>query len=575
MREVPRFARRFFDPGERLFRIGGGELGGKARGLVAAAEVLAAPDQALAGAGLAVDVPSLAVLGTELFDRFVAANRLEPLLAEGADDRAIAEAFHRGSIPPDLVGDLYALAELVRVPLAVRSSSSLEDALGQPFAGVYGTKMIPMNQPSVEARFQALIDAVKFVWASTWSERARAYRAATERPDAPERMAVLVQEVIGERHGGRFYPDVALVARSWSFYPTGGARPEEGVLDLALGLGKTIVDGGRCWTLSPARPRVPPPFASARERLEGTQAGFWAVCVGAPPPYDPMAETEFLERCSLADAEADGTLARVGSTYDPRSDRIWPGLARSGPRLVDFAPLLGEEGVPLIAAVRALLGACESALGSPVEIEAALALPLARAPRLGFLQVRPLAVSAERVEVAPAALAGPEVVLATERAMGNGRRRLADVIFVDPDRFEPGATPQIAREIEALNRALLAAGGHCLLIGFGRWGSSEPWLGTPVRWDQISTARALVECARPGMSPEFSQGSHFFHNLSSFGVLYLASDEVSGERVDWEFLGAQPEIGRTAHVRHVRCSPPLTVEVDGRSRRGRVVREAA
>jgi hypothetical protein len=575
MREVPRFARRFFDPEERLFRIGGGGLGGKALGLAAAADVLAAQAAALGRAGLAVDVPSLVVLGTEFFERFVAVNRLEPLLEAGADDRAIGAAFHRGQIPAELVGDLYALAELVRVPLAVRSSSSLEDASGEPFAGVYGTKMIPMNQPSTEARFAALADAVKFVWASTWFERARAYLAATTHAGERERMAVLVQEVVGERHGERFYPDVALVARSYSFYPTGGARPEEGVLDLALGLGKTIVDGERCWTLSPARPRVPPPFATARERLQGTQASFWAVRVGAPPPYDPMAETEFLERCGLEAAEADGTLALAGSTYDPQSDRIWPGLGRRGARLVDFAPLLLEEEVPLVGSVRALLAACEAALDSPVEVEAALALPVRRPPRLGFLQVRPLAVSADRVEVPREAMAGPDVVLASQSALGNGRKRLADVVFVDPDLFEARATPAIALEIETLNRALLQAGRHCLLIGFGRWGSSEPWLGIPVRWDQISTARALIESSLPGMSPEPSQGSHFFHNLSSFGVLYLATDEAAGGRVDWSYLRAQPEVGRTAHVRHVRCSPPLAVEVDGRERRGWVRREAA
>ncbi len=568
MTEVPAYARSFFDPAQRLSRLGGGALGGKAGGLLAASDVLAARGPELAGAGFAIDIPALVILGTDFFDAFVERNRLSALLAEPPADQEIAAAFHRGTIPADMVGDLMALATEVRVPLAVRSSSGLEDALGQPFAGVYATKMVPANQLDPEARFKSLLDAIKYVWASTFFAGARAYLAATGEPDRPEKMAVIVQEVVGRRHGGRFYPDISGVARSVSFYPVGGARAEEGVVDLAVGLGKTIVDGGLCWSFSPARPRATPPFASARELVKATQSELWAVNVGAPPPYDPLAEAEFLVRCGLAEAEADGVLEPSASTYDPSSDRIWPGLGRTGPRVLDFAPILVHGELPLVPTIRALLAACERALGAPVEIEFALTLAPGEPPRFGFLQVRPLLVSREAVEIEEAELAAGDAAIATRHALGNGRRLLADALVVDPARFEGRLTPAIALEIERLNRPLVAAGRPYLLVGFGRWGSSDPWLGIPVRWDQIAGARAIVEAALPQMSPEPSQGSHFFHNLSSFGVLYLTVPAGAERGVDWSYFAGREVIAESEHVRHYRLAPPLEVAVDGRTQRG-------
>jgi hypothetical protein len=570
MSEVPRYARRFFDPAQRLFRIGEGALGGKALGLLRAQRVLAARAPAPSGEALTVDVPSLVVLASDFFETFVERNGLAELAASGESDQAIASAFHRAPVPAEMVGDLRALAEEVRVPLAVRSSSVLEDALGRPFAGVYGTKMVPGDQPDAEARFRSLLDAVKFVWASTCFAGARAYLEASARSAERESMAVLVQEVVGYRHGERFYPEISGVARSFNFYPVGAARPEDGVLDLALGLGKTIVDGGLCWTVSPSQPRVGPPFASARELVEATQTEFWSIRVGTPPPYDPMSEVEFLVRRGLSEAESDGALRLTASTFDPASERLWPGLGRQGPRVLDFAPILVHEELPLVATVRDLLAACAEEVGAPVEIEFALSLPPRAPARFGLLQVRPLFVSSDVIDVAEGALADPRALIVSRAALGNGRRLLEDVVFVDPERFEARATPAIALELERLNRALVAAHRPYLLIGFGRWGSSDPWLGIPVRWDQISGARAIVEATLPGMSPEPSQGSHFFHNLSSFAALYLTVPPGDERGIDWRFLAGQPRVGETEHVRHVRCAHALRVEVDGRTRRGGV-----
>ena len=573
MTEIEPFARHFFDPDRRLSRLGGGEVGGKARGLVLAHQVLAARRGELDALGFDVDVPALVVLGTDFFDGFLERNDLWRVIEEDPGDALLAQAFHRAALPAEMVGDLRSIAEEVRQPLAVRSSSRLEDALGQPFAGVYGTKMVPCNQLDPDARFRSLLDAIRFVWASTFSRAARAYLAATAHRGEREQMAVIVQEVAGRRSGERFYPDLSGVARSYSFYALGGARPEEGIVDLALGLGKTIVDGGLCWSFSPARPHAVPPFASARERMKSTQSEFWAIHVGAPPPYDPMAEAEYLVRADLATAERDGTLRFAASTYDPGSDRLFPGTGRVGPRVLDFAPILLHDELSLVPLLRRLLAACEAAVGAPVEVEFALSLVPGARPRFGFLQVRPLLRSSETVEVGEEDLAGPLTVVGSELALGNGERRLEDVVYVVPEGFEGRLTPAIALEIERLNRPLVEAGRHYLLVGFGRWGSSDPWLGIPVRWDQIAGARAIVETTLPQMRPEPSQGSHFFHNLSSFAVLYLTVPAAGpGPGIDWAWLASQPEVARTEHVRHVRCRQPLLLRVDGRSRRGAVLR---
>ncbi len=566
--DVPRFERRLFDPARRISRIGTGSLGGKARGLVTAARILNERRADLEVPGFALDVPALCVVATSVFDAFLDRNGLRPLLDEEPSDQVVALAFQRASLPAEWLGDLRAVADDARVPLACRSSSALEDALGRPFAGVYGTKMIPGNQPDVAGRFKSLVDATKFVFATTFFHEARAYRrAAGELPEA-EKMAVVVQEVVGRRHGDRFYPDLSGVARSYNFYPVGPAEPAEGVVDLALGLGKTIVDGGACWSFSPAHPKLPPPVGSVRDLLDVTQAEFWAVNVGPPPSYDPMTETEYLVRRTLAEAEADGTLRHTASTYDAESDRLVAGTGRAGPRVLDFAPILAWNELPLVPALRKLLAVCEEELRVPVEIEFALSLPPKQPARLGFLQVRPLLVSREAVEVTPEELSSPRAVVVSSAALGNGRREVRDVVYVEPETFEARLTPAIATEIEGLNRSLVDGARPYLLVGFGRWGSADPWLGIPVRWDQISGARGIVEATLPQMNPEPSQGSHFFHNLTSFSVLYFTVPLHAGRGVDWGWLARQEVVARTEHVRHVRTETPLVLRVDGRSRRG-------
>jgi hypothetical protein len=568
--DIPAFDRRFFAAGAGISLIGSGGIGGKARGLVQARDILerAFPEEA----GLALGVPVMAVIGSDVFDAFMDRNKLRDLAASAEPDQRIAHAFQEADLPVEILGDLRAIVEEVRVPLAVRSSSRLEDALFRPFAGVFETKMTPNNQPDPNARFQRLVESVKFVFASTFFRAAKRYIRATDQSLENEKMSVIIQEVVGNRYNDRYYPHLSGVGRSFNYYPQGGAKREEGVVDLALGLGKTIVDGGTTYAYSPARPKSPPPYASTRDWMQQSQSTFWAVNMGRPPAFDPVAEAEYLIQPGLEDAEYDGTLTHVASTYVPASDRIVPGVGNPGPRVLDFAPLLSLEAFPLNRTVKRLLEVFAAELEVAVEIEFAGTFPDkpgAGPFRLGFLQVRPMVVTEGEVDVSPEEMEGPDVLLASDRVLGNGVvDSVRDVVYVKRDAFEARHTRAVAAELEDLNESLLERGVPYLLIGFGRWGSIDPWLGIPVQWGQICGAKTIVETTLPQMRVDPSQGSHFFQNLSSFAVSYFSVARETG--IHWERLDALPAEAETEFLRHVRFPAPLLVKVDGRSGRGLV-----
>jgi hypothetical protein len=571
-REIPRFDRKFFESGEPLLRIGTGEIGGKAHGLAVARELLDAAFRGDDGADIEVTIPQLTVITTEVFETFLERNDLREIVLSDLPDERIAHAFQKAALPTEIAGDLKALMDEVHSPLAVRSSSLLEDALFRPFAGVYETKMTPNNQHDPSDRFRKLVEAIKFVWSSTFFKAPKNYIRSTDKTIQDERMAVIIQEVVGGRHGDRYYPHLSGVCRSYNFYPDARTRPEEGVVNLALGLGKTIVDGGVTWSYAPPRPQIPPPFGSVRDQMKFTQAKFWAVNMGKPPAFNPIAETEYLLEAGLDDAEYDGTLNLVASTYNAESDRLSPGVGVDGPRVIDFAPLLQLHEYRLNDVIRKMLAASEDALQTPVEIEFAVTFPhgeRADRPRLGFLQVRPMVVSDAQVEITDEDLATPGLLAASTRVLGNGvDDQITDVVYVRPDQFEARHTPAIARQLEQFNTTLLQEGRPYLLIGFGRWGSSDPWLGIPVTWGQICGARAVIEATLPEMIVELSQGSHFFHNLSSFEVSYFMIPHHARPGIDWSWLDHQQVMAETEHVRHVRLGQPLVIRVDGRSGRG-------
>ena len=569
--ELTRFDRKFFDADERFSYIGEGKLGGKAQGLANISRFLEEHFDSARFPQIEVSIPTLTVITTTMFDKFMARNNLYEIALSDRRDDQIALAFQQADLPAELVGDLRALIAKVKQPLAVRSSSLAEDAMRMAFAGVYATKMIPNNQHDIDSRFRILVEAVKFVYASTFFTNAREYMLSARKDICEEKMAVVIQEVVGARFGDRFYPQISGVGRSYNSYPTGHATPEDGVVNLALGLGKTIVDGGVSWIYSPAYPDTYPPHDSVGALLKQTQTKFWGVNMGRPPAHDPIKETEYMIEGDLGDAERDGTLRHLASTYDPQRDRLVLGTGAKGARVLTIAPALDVHNIPLNELIKDLLAQSEEAAAAAVEIEFAVTLDRQQGlpARFGLLQMRPMYVSQTEVDFDLAEMSGENVLAASEQVMGNGvENELTDIVYVRPDKFAASETRKIAAELAAINRKLVAARRRYLLFIFGRLGTQDPWLGIPVEWAQVSGARVVVEATQPGMDVDLSQGAHFFHNVVSFGVLYFSVHHAGKYPNDWEWLGQQPIIEEREFVRWVRLAAPAEVRVDGKQRAG-------
>jgi len=578
------FQRREFNPMQGLSFIGAGELGGKAKGLALMKEMLQEEFPEGMFAGIKVDIPQLVVLRTDVFDQFMAENNLYETALNSTDDAYIALQFQKGSLPVEILGDLMNLISSIRKPLAVRSSALLEDSLHEPFAGVYESKMLPNRSTDPKERFNQLCEAIKFVYSTLFFRKAKQYFKAIRKDIRSEKMAVVIQEVVGNRYGDFFYPTISGVIRSLNFYPTGNAVPEDGVVQLAFGLGKTIVDGGKSWCYSPRWPASPPPYNSVKDMLENTQTQFWAINMGQILEYDPTTETEFLSLLDLTEAEKNGSLKQVVSTVT-QDDSIVPGLTEKGPRLVNFAPILQYNSLPLNELVIRVLHKAEEAMGEKVEIEFAVRLPdgetvdyleqgkIESGPYFGFLQVRPLAVSSALIDLDENSFDKNDLFVYPDRALGNGENtEIRDIVYVKPEAFDIAASREIAAEVDELNDMLLNEQKPYLLMGFGRWGTADPWLGIPVAWSQINGAKVIVEATLPTLHSDFSQGSHFFHNVFSSGVFYFSVENGQEHKVDWEWLQSQPTIRETKHVRHVRLAKPLTVKVDGRQGRGVILK---
>jgi hypothetical protein len=560
------------DLGKPVTWIGNGSFGGKAQELIdirAALQAGIAPD---IFPGVTIDIPEMTVLRTGIFDSFMERNHLHDLVGAEESDQRIAHAFQKGDLPFEILGELRNLINRIQTPIAVRSSSLLEDAQSGPFAGVYITKMIPNSQYDADLRFRQLVEAIKLVYASTYFKAAADYRQAIGRSDADEKMGVILQQVVGKRYPDRFYPELSGVARSYNYYPMPPAHPEDGVVQLALGLGKTIVDGSISWIYSPAFPKVDPPYGSVRKMLGGTQHEFWAINLGEPPQYDPTHETEYLVHENLAAAERDETLHYLASTYDSQSDRLSIGTGFKGPRALTFAPLLVLEQAPLNQVIVSLLGVAERALESPVEIEFAMTF---NPHRFAFLQVRKIAVSNEKVTLTDEEMSAPDRLLTSSQALGNGcDDRILDILYVRPENFQFKHTQAIAAELRALNRKLLHLKLPYLLIAIGRLGTTDEWLGIPVQWGEICGARAVVEVAQQNAKVELSQGSHYFHNIINLGIKYFTVPFNSADRPDWDWLDRQEVVEETSFIRHIRLEKPIRIKIDGRTSRGVISKPA-
>ena len=566
---VADFDRARYDASGDFYRIGGGSLGGKARGLAFVRTLLGDAGLEEGFPGVSVCVPAAVVLATDVFDEFLDTNGLRDLAMDLEDEAEIEERFLAAELPEEARLDLAALLERVREPLAVRSSSLLEDSRYQPFSGVYETFMLPNTHPFVAVRLEELQRAVKRVWASTFSRRAKDYIRATPYRLEEEKMAVIVQRVMGARHGERFYPDFAGVARSHNFYPTPPLTSRDGVAAVALGLGRTVVDGGRCLHFCPRYPQHLLQFSTVKDVLENSQRAFWALDLAAGE--GGMRESHY----DLLTAEADGTLAAVGSTFSAENDAIYDGLSRPGVRLVSFAPVLKHASFPLAPLLARLLELGSWGMGAAVEMEFAVNLPAAKgAPaEMGLLQLRPLALSQEREELALDDVDPGAILCRSGSVLGNGRLEVRDLVVVDALRFDRARSPQAAQELAQLNAELAAQGVPYVLIGVGRWGSRDPWMGIPVAWDQISGARVIVEAGFRDVKVAPSQGSHFFQNLTSFNVGYFTVNPDAGEGfVDWEWLAAQEAEHETACARHLHFARPVVVKMDGQRNEGLILK---
>lgn len=567
------FNRKFFEADDDFTLIGLGEIGGKAKGLAFIRKFLRENEKEFKN--FIVNIPRLTVITTDFFDEFMKTNNLYDIALSDENDTMIAHKFMKATLPVGIVGDLRSIVENVRLPLAVRSSSMLEDALYEPFAGIYSTKMISNNQPDLQTRFSKLIEAIKLVYASTFFKKAKDYITSIGKSSKDEKMAVIIQEVVGSKFHNKFYPEISGVARSYNYYTFGKSKPEDGVVNLALGLGKTIVDGGISWTYCPAYPKNPPPFTSIKELIDNTQRTFWAINMEKSVLYDPINEVEYMVKSDINEAEYDGTLNLVASTYDAASDRVKPGIGIKGSRIINFAPILELNYINLNEIIKKLLEISEKSLETAVEIEFAITLKKDNklSPRLGFLQVRPMVVSNEIVEITEEDLKNENLFCYSNRVLGNGIIDYIDeIVFVKSDNFDIKYSQKIAVEIEKINKDFREKNKKYLLIGYGRWGSTDPWLGIPVEWGQISNAKVIIEAMLPQFNVELSQGSHFFHNINSFEVLYFSLKPDYIEKIDWNWLNNNSVIYEGEYTKRIKLKKPLIIKVDGRKAEGVILK---
>jgi hypothetical protein len=560
-----------FKPSDSSFlRIGSGSLGGKARGLAFVRHLLRTRRIARRFPGVRISVPPAVVIATDQFDQFLAENNLGDFALHCDDDSEIQKRFLDSPLPGTLQQNLKAYLEEVRYPLAIRSSSLLEDSQYQPFTGVYETFMLGNQHANLQPRLDELSEAIKRVYASTFSQHAKAYVRATPYRLEEEKMAVVLQQVVGTLHGPRFYPDFSGVVRSHNFYPVEPMTFADGIAAVALGLGRTVVDGGKCLSFCPRYPRNLLQFSSVEDILANTQTEFCALEVdGVPNSGDPGHLRE--ARFGLDIAEADGTLHAVASTYSADNHAVYDGLSRPGSRIVTFAPMLKHGIFPLATILELLVRAGEDALGNPVEIEFAVRMPRAEeSAEFGFLQIRPLTLARDHQDLTIDDVGPSTLICQSTKVLGNGRiENLHDIVVVDSQRFERSRSQEVARAVAQFNATLSSENRPYLLIGVGRWGSNDPWLGIPVEWDEISGARAIVEAGFHDFRVTPSQGSHFFQNLTAFQVGYFTVNPDAGEgSVDWQWLTEQPAVEEQGCVRHLQFTQPMRIVMNSKTSQG-------
>ena len=565
---ITEFDSRRFDPDADFIKIGKGSLGGKARGLAFMSTRLKNNPQFLEKfKNVNIAVPKTLVISTEGFDSFLSENNLEHVATGDFKDEKVIRLFTAAHVPEWLRHNLEQYSAYADYPLAVRSSSLLEDAQFQPFAGIYKTYMIPNNHPDLLERVNQLILAIKLVYASTYCESARAYVKNTFHRTEDEKMGIIIQQLTGKTYGDYFYPAISGVAQSYNYYPISYMKPEDGLAHIALGLGKIVVEGGVALRFSPKYPQFLPQFSTVDDILQNSQRFFYALKMTGFPNNLASNEEATLEKLDIDETINHAPVRHLCSTYSAQDHRIRDGIQASGYPVCTFASVLKYQSLPLAEILSEILTIGRQGMGCPVEIEFAVRMPFDADEKTSFelLQIRPMAVNQYNLEVEIGAGDISKAFCYSTMALGNGQfQEIEDIIFVNPDTFDAARTMEIASEIGNVNKEMILHKRKYLLIGPGRWGSADRWLGIPVRWTDISGVGAIVETTIEGLKADPSQGSHFFHNITSSGISYLNTSEGGKDFIDWKWLRSLPAENETRYLKHVILRKPLTIKIDGK-----------
>ena len=567
------FQRDRFDRNSNFARIGEGSLGGKGRGLAFIDNMVMRHEEFEELENARVEIPKTVVLCTDIFDEFMEMNNLYQIALSDADDEVILRHFLRAKLPDRLVEDFFAFFDVVKSPIAIRSSSLLEDSHYQPFAGIYSTYMIPCLDDKYEM-LRMLSDGIKGVYASVYYRDSKAYMQATSNVIDQEKMAVILQEVVGSQYGDHFYPNISGVARSLNYYPIGQEKAEEGTVSLALGLGKYIVDGGLTLRVCPYHPHQVLQTSEMEIALRETQTQFYALDMKNVGNNFSIDDGFNILKLHVKEAEADGALDLIASTYDPYDmvihDGIWPG----GRKLITFANILQHDAFPLAKILQLAQTYGQSEMRRPVEIEFAVKLNPDKTGTFYLLQIRPIVDSKEMLDEDLSQVKNEDTILRSYNSLGHGiANDVHDIIYVKTDNYSASNNQLIAYDIEKMNRRFLDEGKNYVLVGPGRWGSSDTWLGIPVKWPHISAARVIVEAGLTNYRVDPSQGTHFFQNLTSFGVGYFTINAYCNDGVyDQSFLDSMPAVEETRFLRHIRFDKPLVIKMDGKRNLGVVMK---
>ncbi|OFY49786.1 MAG: phosphoenolpyruvate synthase [Bacteroidetes bacterium GWF2_49_14] len=569
---ISTFDRTRFDEYMLFSRIGEGSLGGKARGLAFIDSFIKQNELGTRWDGVLVTIPRTVVISTEVFEEFMDLNNLWRIVTSRLSDEQILQSFVNATLPVRIYKDLEAFIRVIRNPIAVRSSSLLEDSHYQPFAGIYSTFMLPKIDSDKQKMIYMIADAIKSVYASVYFKSSKAYLAATQNVIDAERMAIILQEVCGNRYNNRFYPTLSGVARSINFYPIGKEKPEDGIANIAYGLGKLIVEGGTGLRFSPRYPGRILQLSSVESTLRETQREFYALDLVADHFHPSVDDGVNLLKLKVKEAEGDAALRFAASVYDMDNGMIRDHYTDSGRKVVTFNNILKHNTFPLADILHTLMQIGEKEMNNPIEMEFAVNLDApAGTPKIfNFLQIRPVVENTDALNFKLEEVNQSDTIINSFSALGNGLiRGIRDFVYVKPECFRAADSMTIARCVEAVNERFVASGSNYVLVGPGRWGSSDHWLGIPVKWPQISAARVIVESGLPDYRIDPSQGTHFFQNLTSFRVGYLTINPfINDGFYDLEFLNRLECVAEDEYIRHIRFPAPLLIKIDGARNRG-------